>query len=72
MQKPIIQPMETVLMPIPLDLLQEAGIDPQETLQMSVSRNRLIIEQTDAPCNMVCFGNCARCPGTKVCRDYCG
>lgn len=72
MQKPNILDLDTVPIHVPLELLLEAGIDPQETLQLSVSRNRLIIEQIDAPCNMICFDNCRRCPGTGVCRDYRG
>ena len=70
MQKPLTQPMETVLMPIPRELLEEVGIDPDDTVQMTVSEGRLILERIDAPCSMVCFGNCAHCPGTEICSDF--
>lgn len=62
---------ECVLMPIPLELLEEVGLGPFDTMQMTVSRGRLIIEPTDAPCNMVCYGNCRRCPGAEVCEAVC-
>ena len=70
MQKPNILDLETVPIHIPLELLQEAGIDPDDTVQMTVSEGRLILEHFDAPCSMVCFGNCAHCPGTEICSDF--
>ena len=59
---------ECVLMPIPLELLEEVGLGPFDTIQMTVSRGRLIIEPTDVPQNMVCYGNCRRCPGAEGCE----
>ena len=59
---------ECVLMPIPLELLEEVGLGPYDTIQMTVSRGRLIIEPTDAPQNMICYGNCRRCPGAESCE----
>lgn len=71
MQKPIIELNESVLMPIPLALLEEVGIDPFDTIQMYISRGRLIIEPTESDCTMICFGNCRRCPGVDMCEDCC-
>jgi len=48
--------------------LEEVGLGPYDTIQMTVSRGRLIIEPTDAPQNMICYGNCRRCPGAEVCE----
>ena len=59
---------ECVLMPIPLELLEEVGLGPFDTIQMTVTRGQLIIEPTDAPQNVVCFGNCRRCPGAESCE----
>lgn len=69
MQKPNNETIESVMMPIPAELLEEVGIDPFTTIQMSISRGRIIIEPIDAPCNMICYGNCCRCPGADVCED---
>ena len=44
MQKSNNEVVESVLMAIPADLLEEVGIDLYSTIQMSVSRGRLIIE----------------------------
>lgn len=46
MQKPI-DLTESVLMPIPVELLEEVGIAPYDTIQMYISRGRLIIEPVD-------------------------
>lgn len=44
MQKSNNEVVESVLMAIPADLLEEVGIDLYSTIQMSVSRGRIIIE----------------------------
>lgn len=47
MQKSNNEIVESVLMAIPADLLEEVGIDLYSTIQMSVSRGRTIIEPVD-------------------------
>ena len=47
MQKSNNEIVESVLMAIPADLLEEVGIDLYSTIQMSVSRGRIIIEPVD-------------------------
>ena len=47
MQKSNNEVVESVLMAIPADLLEEVGIDLYSTIQMSVSRGRIIIEPVD-------------------------
>ena len=47
MQKSNNEIVESVLMAIPADLLEEVGIDLYSTIQMSVSRGRIIIESVD-------------------------
>ena len=44
MQKSNNEIVESVLIGIPADLLEEVGIDLYSTIQMSVSRGRIIIE----------------------------
>ena len=47
MQKPNNEFVETVLMAIPADMLEEVGIGPCSTVQMHVSRGRIIIQAVD-------------------------
>lgn len=47
MQKSNNEIVESVLIGIPADLLEEVGIDLYSTTQMSVSRGRIIIEPVD-------------------------
>ena len=58
-----------ILLPIPSELAEEIGLDPFTTIQFTLSRGRLIIEPIEADHNMVCFGNCRRCPGRYQCED---
>lgn len=68
MQKSNNEIVESVLIAIPADLLEEAGIDLYSTIQMSVSRGRIIIEPVDEEesafhqlCPHACF--CEGCRG---------
>lgn len=47
MQKPNNEFVETILMAIPADMLEEVGIGPCSTVQMHVSRGRIIIQAVD-------------------------
>ena len=47
MQKSNNEIVESVLIGIPADLLEEVGIDLYSTIQMSVSRGRIITEPVD-------------------------
>lgn len=60
-----------VLLAVPAEVMEELELDPFSTIQYSVSRGRLIIEPIDAEQDMVCFGNCCRCPGRNRCEDTC-
>ena len=60
-----------VLLPVPAEVLEELELDPFSTIQYSISRGRLSIESIDAEQDMVCFGNCRRCPGRTCCEDAC-
>lgn len=65
MQKPNNEFVETVLMAIPADMLEEVGIEPSSTVQMHVSRGHIIIQAVDEevcggsryrPCDCCCEG----------------
>lgn len=68
MQKSNNEVVESVLMAIPTDLLEEVGINLYFTIQMSASRGRIIIEPVDEEesafhqrCPHACF--CEGCRG---------
>ena len=54
----------SVLIAIPADLLEEVGIDLYSTIQMSVSRGRIIIQAVDEE---EC-GSHRRCPYACFCE----
>ena len=58
-----------VLLAVPAEVMEGLELDPFSTIQYSISRGRLIIEPIDAEQDMVCFGNCCRCPGRNRCED---
>ena len=68
MQKSNNEVVESVLMPIPADLLEEVGIDLYSTIQMSVSRGRIIIEPVDE--EESAFHQ--RCPYGSLCGGFRG
>ena len=56
-----------LLLSVPLDLLEEAGISEDSILQMSAQRGRICISGMDDTGEVVCDGRCEICP----CFDYC-
>ena len=66
MQKPNNEFVETVLMAIPADMLEEVGIEPDSTIQMHVSRGRIIIQAVD---EKTCGGRYCPC---DCCEGYRG
>ena len=68
MQKATQIAQEYTLLPVPTEVLKEVEIDAFTAIQFSISRGKLIIEPIDADQNMVCFGNCCRCPGRFQCE----
>ena len=63
--------METVLFPIPAELLEELCLEPGDAVQMSISGGRLIIEPIDDEASKICCGCCARRRGYRMCKDRC-
>ena len=52
-----------VLVPMPYEVLADAGIDAGEPLQFTVEEGRITIEQIDLnDLDIVCDGNCRECP----------
>lgn len=49
-----------ILIPIPIDLITEIGLNPLDAIQMHTDGNRLIIEKIDGS-GFVCDENCEDC-----------
>lgn len=69
MQKQNIELNDCMLLPVPAEVMEELGLGPFSSIQMTISRGRLIVEPIDAEQSLVCFGNCRRCPGKNCCED---
>ena len=52
---------EMIMMAVPIDMLTEAGICSEDTIQMYVSGSRIIIEGIDSPEEFICSGDCDDC-----------
>ncbi len=51
-----------VLMSIPSDVLEEAGIQPNALIQYYADEGRVIMEMVDEVAPLICSGNCNDCP----------
>ena len=82
MQNTTVKSDGLVLLPVPLDLLDEIGLDPMDVIQMSVVDSKLIIEKVvydDFECNrdcencpfyeIDCDGDCDNCPCFDECEE---
>lgn len=71
--------MEMVLLSVPLEVLDEAGIQRDGLLEMYAEGSELIIRNADDPTDLVCAGDCGNCPmneydctGTCASCPHCG
>ena len=58
---------EFLLLSVPLDMLEEAGISEDSILQMSAQRGSIRISSAYDTSDLICDGRCEICP----CFDYC-
>ena len=58
-----------LLLSIPLDMLEEAGISEESVIQMSAVSGKILIKAVsrDDAEDFVCDGDCESCP----CSEYC-
>lgn len=47
---------------VPIDLLDEAGIEPDSLIEMSAVKGKIIISVPDSTENFVCDNDCSCCP----------
>lgn len=60
-----------LLLSIPLDMLEEAGIREESVIQMSAAGGKILIKAVsheDAE-NFVCDGDCESCPCSEYCEE---
>ena len=62
MQNEKIKDKETVMIPVPAELLLEAGIYEGDPMQMYADGHKIVIENIDDPKDIVCDGDCENCP----------
>lgn len=61
MQSKIVKIDSSVLLPVPVELFEEIGLNPMDTIQFSAEDGKIIIEKvTDT--DFVCDGDCDNCP----------
>ena len=64
MQNPMKNPQPLyVLLPVPFEALEDAGIGVGDLMQFTVADGRLIMERVDPKeADLVCDGDCESCP----------
>ena len=62
---------EYLLLSIPLDMLEEAGISEESVIQMSAAGGKILIEAVshDDAEDFVCDGDCESCPCSEYCEE---
>ena len=71
MQNTTVKSDGMVLLPVPLDLLDEISLDPMDVIQMSIVNGKLIIEKV-VDDDFKCDGNCEKCPFFEIdCNGDC-
>lgn len=58
-----------VFLPVPAELLKETGINMILPLQFDVSEGKLIVENAEDVGEIVCNGECSRCPMSEAIHD---
>ncbi|HCA30204.1 MAG TPA: hypothetical protein DEP23_11875 [Ruminococcaceae bacterium] len=71
MQNTTVKSDGMVLLPVPLDLLDDIGLDPMDVIQMSAVDGKLVIEKV-VDDDFKCDGNCENCPFFEIdCNGDC-
>ena len=73
MQNEKIKDKETVMIPVPAELLLEAGIYEGDPMQMYADGHKIIIQNIDDAkdfvCDNDCDGDCEGCPCNNNCDE---
>ena len=63
---------EYVLFSIPVEMLEEAGIDEESIFQMSAGNGKIIINTVKNTEDFICDGDCKHCPMSEFdCEGNC-
>lgn len=61
-----------VMIPVPLEAIEESGIAPGDLIQITASDGRITIEAVTDSEDFVCDGDCENCPVNMTeCNDDC-
>lgn len=62
---------EYVLFSVPVEMLEEAGIDEESVVQMSAGNGKIIINTVNQE-DFTCDGDCKHCPMSEIdCEGNC-
>ena len=53
---------EFVLLSVPSEIMEEAGITSNALIQYSVDDGKIIVEMVDEVAPLICVGECKKCP----------
>lgn len=63
---------DCILLSIPVEMFEEAGIGKDELIQITAEKGKIIISNESDVDNFVCDGDCASCPvGELGCEACC-
>lgn len=81
MQNKKMKTEKLVLIPVPAELLREAGIFEDDPMQMYADGHKVVVENIDDPQDIACGGDCENCPVADMdctgdcedcpCYDHC-
>lgn len=57
-----------ILLPVPVELMEEAGIKPYSLIQFYVTEGKLVAEVIKDTENFVCDSECTNCPCEEECE----
>ena len=59
---------EIIMLPVPVELFLEAGMFEGDPMQMYADGHKIVIENIDDPKDIVCDGDCEKCPEPATVR----
>lgn len=69
MQNASLNAGEHMLLSVPLDVLEEAGICPESVIQIRAQRGKIVIDVAHDTSGFVCDSDCEICPCDSVCKE---
>lgn len=57
---------EYILLSVPVEMLEEAGIGEESIIQMRAGKGRIIIDAVKDTVDFICDGDCENCPMSET------